>query len=66
LKEVFGGVAIAGEEEQVAHKAVLKPDDEFFDQTGFLEFEAGGDGEAFLPRLIVGYQGRCSGKKRAN
>jgi hypothetical protein len=59
LKEVLGGVAIAGEEEQVTHEAVLIADDEFFEQAGFLAFEASGDGKTFLPRGIVGYQGRC-------
>ena len=66
LKGVFGGVAVAGEEKQITHETVLIPDDELLEQARFLEFEASGDGKAFLPRLIVGYQGRCSGEKRAN
>ena len=47
LKEVFGDLALAGEEEQVAQEAMLVELDEAVEESGVVALEAAGDGEVF-------------------
>ena len=48
LEEVFGDLALAGEEEEIAQEAVLVELDELVEDLGVLALEAARDGDVFL------------------